>query len=539
MKFCDAKTTSALLLSLVCALPACSKGREQKGDAGASAAQAQDERGTKAQKGKKGPTKSQPNTPPLVDKGIFSDLDSKISLSCPSWLKEGPWLPVHVKKTGRTWLAVDGVIVCEGAPKSKDDVVLEVEQTPQDRDGDGIPDAVDILRGAKKTVENGATYKNSYKNLAYPGGDVPRTEGVCTDVVIRSLRNTKLDLQELLSEDIKKRPSAYPMVKKADPNIDHRRVRTLLPYFESAFDALPPNPRDAAFPYLPGDIVLMNTMGDAAPEHLGIVSDEVGAAGLPLIINNWTDGTVTRAMDLLRTVPVTHRFRAISPLLVDQAERGLTGVLKRNRLTLPAETQQVLLVTAPLYESSGGTLAKYERIDGVFQKVGDAIQVRLGARGLGEGRGLSGLSIQTPERKREGDRRSPAGVFRLGTAFGTSKTSPAKNGRWPYRPVTEADFWIDDPKSDRYNQWVTITEGLRPQESAERLSVYRLGVVIEHNLPDIVAGDGSAIFLHPWGSAPTTTVGCTSLALDELEKLIEWLDPEKKPLIIQSAGSSL
>jgi uncharacterized protein YijF (DUF1287 family) len=46
------------------------------------------------------------------------------------------------------------------------------------------------------------------------------------------------------------------------------------------------------------------------PDHLGVVSDSVGARGLPLVINNWTDGTVDAEMDLLPAIPVTHHFRA-------------------------------------------------------------------------------------------------------------------------------------------------------------------------------------------------------------------------------------
>src|SRR4029079_9973136 len=55
---------------------------------------------------------------------------------------------------------------------------------PHDRDGDGIPDALDVLIGAKKTVVNADAYTSEaegYITMAYPMGDVPRTIGVCTD----------------------------------------------------------------------------------------------------------------------------------------------------------------------------------------------------------------------------------------------------------------------------------------------------------------------------------------------------------------------
>ena len=60
----------------------------------------------------------------------------------------------------------------------------------------------------------------------------------------------------------------------------------------------------------PGDIILMDTFPNrAGPDHIGILSDRVDDQGLPLVINNWTDGTVVAEMDLLTFVPVLYRFR--------------------------------------------------------------------------------------------------------------------------------------------------------------------------------------------------------------------------------------
>ena len=64
--------------------------------------------------------------------------------------------------------------------------------------------------------------------------------GVCTDVIIRSVRNAGLDLQKELHEDILKRRSAFPMIRKGkgpDANIDQRRVGTLLPYFQKHWES--------------------------------------------------------------------------------------------------------------------------------------------------------------------------------------------------------------------------------------------------------------------------------------------------------------
>jgi len=184
-------------------------------------------------------------------------------------------------------------------------VVLGAPKRSEDRDGDGIVDALDILIGAKKLLANGAQYISNYRALRYPGGDVPRTEGVCTDTVIRALRNAGIDLQRELHEDIARAPRAYPMVKKPDPNIDHRRVKTLLPWFVRHWRALP-----VGTPYRAGDVVFFDTFpSKPGPDHIGVVGDRPGPKGLPVVINNWTDGATDAEMDLLSFVPVTHHFR--------------------------------------------------------------------------------------------------------------------------------------------------------------------------------------------------------------------------------------
>lgn len=496
----------------------------------------------------KPPTSEEPRAGqarPPTDRGVFDDLNEQAKVRCPSWTEGGPYLPVTFGRSATTWLAIDGVIVCSSEEEGTPVVTFPAESTKgQDRDGDGIPDAVDVLRGAKKAALNGAHYKSVYRQLPFPGGDVPRDEGVCTDVIVRSLRNAGYDLQELLAEDIIAHPKRYPQVQKPDRNIDHRRVRTLLPYFEAHFTALPTDPRDTAFPYLPGDVLFLDTLGDPAPEHVGIVSDTVGPSGLPLVVNNWTDGWTTREMDLLGHVPVTHRFRVARRLTGAPPEHaGAAGLLARRAVAVPADAHQLLLVTTPLWESSGGTLRRLTRAsaEAPWQQVGAPLPVRIGAAGLGCGLGLHGpeLCAGAPT-KREGDKRAPAGVFSLGTAFGRAPRAPHAPGTWPYRPTGPRDRFVDDPKSPHYNTWqLEPAEGPPPWTSAERLSMYSLGLVVEHNTRAPVPGAGSAIFIHPWKGPAHPTVGCTALDEGELRELLRWLDPEKKPVLVQLAGEVL
>jgi L,D-peptidoglycan transpeptidase YkuD (ErfK/YbiS/YcfS/YnhG family) len=138
--------------------------------------------------------------------------------------------------------------------------------------------------------------------------------------------------------------------------------------------------------------------------------------------------------------------------------------------------------------------------------------------------------------KREGDGKSPSGVFPLGIAFGYD---PSVKTKMPYRQVTEDDFWVDDANSEDYNQWVKGEPKAASWEKMKRDDdKYKYGVVIEYNRSPIVKGKGSAIFLHVWKEAGPTR-GCVSMPEEMVLKILEWLDPAKKPLIIMGTESEL
>ncbi len=193
-------------------------------------------------------------------------------------------------------------------------VVIRVGTTGLgDRDGDAIPDAVDVVLGAKKLVYNRARYKGSYVRLRYPMGDVSPKIGVCTDVIVRAMRNAGFDLQQLMHRHIRTHRRLYRWIKRPDRNIDHRRVRDMVAYFKVHFRLLATSVRRVTrHTLLPGDIVFMDTLPKHGPDHVGIISDRLGKSGYPLVINNWTNGYHTSEMDLLSTIAVTHHFRLVT-----------------------------------------------------------------------------------------------------------------------------------------------------------------------------------------------------------------------------------
>ena len=150
-------------------------------------------------------------------------------------------------------------------------------------------------------------YDPSYAALAFPGGDIPRDRGVCTDVVIRALRDGwGIDLQLAVNRDMTANFAAYPAfwgLTRPDRNIDHRRVPNLATLLSRIGAEVPLEGGPA--PYLPGDIITWTLPGNLP--HMGIVSDRLGPDGAPLILHNI--GAGAQEEDILFAYPMTGHYR--------------------------------------------------------------------------------------------------------------------------------------------------------------------------------------------------------------------------------------
>ncbi|UBQ55224.1 DUF1287 domain-containing protein [Alysiella filiformis] len=160
-----------------------------------------------------------------------------------------------------------------------------------------------LVQSARNQIGKTVRYDPAYSTLKYPMGDVPLEKGVCTDVVIRALREQNMDLQQLVHQDMKKNFSVYPKrwgLKRPDPNIDHRRVPNLITFFTRQGWAVPQKGDFQA-----GDIVTWELNGNRLP-HIGIVSDRTNG-DTPLIIHNI--GAGTQEEDILHQHTITGHFR--------------------------------------------------------------------------------------------------------------------------------------------------------------------------------------------------------------------------------------
>lgn len=219
----------------------------------------------------------------------------------------------------------------------------------------------------------------------------------------------------------------------------------------------------------------------------------------------------------------------------------VSAPLKLEWPDLPQEARQVLQVRTDSWDASRGSLQRWRKDDsGKWIPVGNSIPVSVGRSGLAWGRGLH-QEASSENVKREGDMKAPAGIFSLGTAFGYAE-SPPEGSRYPYRMVTEHDFFVDDGNSPEYNQWVRLPGGVSAAEtrwkSFEKMrrkdGLYELGIVVNHNTEPAVPGFGSAIFLHLWRGPGQPTAGCTAMSRPDLVELLSWLESDAHPVLIQA-----
>ena len=194
---------------------------------------------------------------------------------------------------------------------------------------------------------------------------------------------------------------------------------------------------------------------------------------------------------------------------------SLNGLLKTQEI--PEETTQLILVAVDNAAEKMFLLEKHE--NRMWQVVYGPFDVQIGKNGLGK--------------EKEGDGKSPEGIFELGYVFGRE---PIPLGTiWPWRTTEDGDIWVEDSRSKYYNMFVekdSIEEPDWVYYSNLNILVFERAIEIRYN-SDRVPGAGSAIFLHIWVSPTRDTNGCTAISRANIETLISWLDPEANTMIAQ------
>ncbi len=191
-------------------------------------------------------------------------------------------------------------------------------------------------------------------------------------------------------------------------------------------------------------------------------------------------------------------------------------------------SQQIVLVVSQDFNSSKAQLECFEGSKKVF----NTMDVNIGKYGLGWGLGEVNLTQKdTDPIKQEGDKKAPIGIFKLSSVFGYKKE---QNLHMPYLYTSNNLICVDDSNSKYYNQIIQMPD--TQPKSFEFMkrddNQYKLGIVVKHN-KNSIKQRGSCIFMHIQKEKDAPTAGCTSMSYRDLNKIIQWLEINKNPILIQ------
>lgn len=182
-----------------------------------------------------------------------------------------------------------------------------------------------------------------------------------------------------------------------------------------------------------------------------------------------------------------------------------------------SSTQQIV-VSAPTYASTSGTLTAYQQTAGLWHVVYGPVPAELGVHGLSDNR-------------TEGDGTTPTGTYGLGpTLYGVADAAPS--ARYTYHHLVCGDWW-SGVRDATYNTFQHIDCGQTMDNSEalwQQTTAYQHFAVIDFNTNPVVIGKGSAIFLHD-STSSGVTAGCVAIAPPALDAVLSWLDPAQNPVI--------
>ncbi|MEI7615650.1 MAG: DUF1287 domain-containing protein [Actinomycetota bacterium] len=201
--------------------------------------------------------------------------------------------------------------------------LIDVEKLggTKDNNNNGVSDAADILKGAKKQLEIKASnifIEGSEQSNYYKGGDPPPEWALNTDIIARSFKEAGFDLRILINTDIKENFAKYPLKaiwnqSVPDIDIDYRRIQNMEVFFKRNVDSLniriDPTNEDNLNTWVPGDVVMFDMDGDGYTDNIGIISDSTARNGTPKVIYNYIDPGYTDQTNILSSKIITGHYR--------------------------------------------------------------------------------------------------------------------------------------------------------------------------------------------------------------------------------------
>lgn len=188
-----------------------------------------------------------------------------------------------------------------------------------------------------------------------------------------------------------------------------------------------------------------------------------------------------------------------------------------------ASANRLVLVTADGFRTSAASMRLYERAASgePWRALGEAEPALIGKAGMAWSHFFRAFSRKGEPRKVEGDKRVPAGFYRIGKSFGT--LAPNRAG---YLHLTGGTTCVDDLRSPAYNKIASRARiGWKVHgENMWRVPEYARGLLVDYPT-DARARAGSCIFIHVRLPEKSGTGGCVALPQARVEALQDFAEP--------------
>ena len=141
---------------------------------------------------------------------------------------------------------------------------------------------------------------------------------------------------------------------------------------------------------------------------------------------------------------------------------------------------------------------------------------------------LGRAGVVAPAQKTEGDGKTPLGIFPLRQLIYRADRVQKPETQLPAEILTTQTGWCEDPVHADYNKKITMPHPAATDHMTREDHVYDYVVVIGYNDAPVVAGKGSAIFMHLARPDFTPTAGCVGLRPADMLEVLRHCDPTSK-----------
>jgi L,D-peptidoglycan transpeptidase YkuD (ErfK/YbiS/YcfS/YnhG family) len=139
--------------------------------------------------------------------------------------------------------------------------------------------------------------------------------------------------------------------------------------------------------------------------------------------------------------------------------------------------------------------------------------------------------------KREGDGKTPLGTFPLRYLLYRADRVPPPETGLKTEILTPQTGWCEDPAHPDYNKKITLPHPAAHDLMTREDHLYDCTVVVGYNDAPVVAGRGSAIFMHLARPEFTPTAGCIGLKKEDFLAVLKLCDSSTRITILPPPDS--